>query len=184
MGNYYEGEMVFILRHDTPTEILDDLRILAEHRMLFNDYSEDAFRILPKTKWFKHERFYYPNYYFQTYSRMHGNTGYIFKAVFCMKGYIIDRDDLGQDIYDTLKPYIDTTAYNISNGENLGRIYDEDDTYNRTFYADENKVRQEMEKRKYLCNSKCHIWNKNDLCINYKICHRAYLLGQKQEKQE
>ena len=178
MGNYYEGEMVFILRHDTPTEIIDDLRTLAKHRMLCNDYSEDAFGILQKTKWFKHERFYYPNYYFKTYSRMHGNTGYIFKAVFCMKGYIIDRDDLGQDIYDTLKPYIDTTAYDTSNGENLGRIYDEDGTYDKIFYADEDIRKQEMKRRKHLCNPHCHSYKENYLCDQYEACNRAYLIGQ------
>lgn len=99
MGNYYEGEMVFILRHDTPTEIINDLSTLAKYRMSFNDYSEDTFGILQKTKWFKHERFYYPNYYFE-HSYAHGHTVYVFKVVFCMKGYVIDRDDLGQDIYD------------------------------------------------------------------------------------
>lgn len=177
MGNYYEGEMVFILRHDTPTEIIDDLKTLATHRMLCHDYNEDAFVILKKTKWFKHKRFYYPNYYFKTYSRMHGNTGYIFKAVFCMKEYMIDRDDLGQDIYDTLKPYIDTTAYDTSNGENLGRIYDEDGTYDKTFYADEDIFKQEVERRKYICSQECGGYKENCLCDRYAGCRRAYVRG-------
>lgn len=184
MGNYYEGEMVFILRHDTPTEIIDDLRTLAKYRRQCSAYNEDTFGILQKTKWFKHERFYYPNYYFETYSCMHGSTGYVFKVVFYIEGYVIERDDLGKDIYNTLKPYIDEPAYDIYNCQYLGKVHDEDGTYNKTFYVNEDKAKQEMEKRKYLCNSKCHIWNKNDLCDNYKICHRAYLIGQKQKKQE
>ena len=182
MGNYYEGTLCFALRNDTPVEIINDLYKLSHCCDQCKDYVKEDFEMLQNTKWFKHKRFNYPQYQFIKHELADRIT-YELLIEFCMKGYREGGDDLGQDIYDTLKPYIDELSYDLIDGY-IGNIYDEDGTYNRTFYVNEEKLKKRMEKRKYLCNSKCHLYHKDRLCIHYKICHRAYLIGKIQKKQE
>lgn len=176
MGNYYEGTLTFILRNDTPVEIINDLYKLSHCSDQCEDYVKEDFKILQNTKWFKHKRFNYPQYQFIKHDFDNRGTYELF-IQFCMKGYIDGDDDLGQDIYDTLKPYIDTTAYDTSNGENLGNIHDEDGTYDKTFYADEDILKQEIKRRKYVCNQDCGGYKENCLCDRYAGCRRAYIRG-------
>ena len=183
MGNYYEGTMIFILRNDIPMDIVNDLYMLNTCSKFDEDCKKDDFIALKDTMWFKHQRFHYPNYYFHQVQDKCNKKKYILHITFEMKGYVIDGNDLGQDIYDTLKPYIDESAYaDISNGGYIGRIYDEDDTYDKTFYADEDILKQEIKRRKYLCNQDCGDYKENCLCDRYEACNRAYLIGQKQKK--
>lgn len=178
MENYYEGTLTFILRNDIPVEIINDLYKLSHCSDQCEDYVKEDFEILQNTKWFKHKRFNYPQYQFTQYD-FDNHRRYELFIQFYMKGYIDDNDDLGQDIYDALKSYIDESGYDIVNGY-IGEVYDEDDTYNKAFYVNKDRLKEKMKKRKHLCNSKCHLYHKDRLCIHYKICHRAYLIGQKQ----
>ena len=123
-----------------------ELKILSSGKECPIEY----FKVLKNTKWIKHERYDYPGY--NLYLE---DDYYVFDIHFCMKGYRYDEYDLGQDIYEFLKQYIDETYYDMSDGGYIGRIYDEDDTYDKTFYVDYTKFNKELEKRRHLCNSDC-----------------------------
>lgn len=168
MGNYYEGNMRFILKKDLPEDLLYELKILSSGKECPIEY----FKVLKNTKWIKHERYDYPGY--NLYLE---DDYYVFDIHFCMKGYRYDEYDLGQDIYEFLKQYIDETYYDMSDGGCIGRIYDEDDTYDKTFYVDYTKFNKELEKRRHLCNSDCCYYREGVLCDKYIVCERAYCLG-------
>ena len=179
MGNYYKGALTFILQKDTPVELINDLHKLSYCSDHGEDYRTEDFKILQDTKWFKHKRFKYPKYTITRYDFDSRRSIYEIFIQFCMKGYMDDDDDLGQDIYDALKPYIDEYEYNdISHGGYIGRIYDENCTYDKTFYVNEDIRKQEMKRRKHLCNPHCHSYKENYLCDQYEACNRAYLIGQ------
>lgn len=183
MGNYYEGKMIFILRNDIPMDIVNDLYILNTCSKFDENCKKDDSVALKDTRWFKHERFHDPDYYFHQVRDASDKRNYILHITFEMKGCVIDGDDLGQDIYNVLKPYIDETAYDMSNGGYIGRIHDEDDTYDKMFYVNEDILKQEMEKRKYLCNQHCGGYKENCLCDRYAGCSRAYIHGLKDGKE-
>ena len=151
MSNYYEGKLNFILKEDIPKDILHDLLLLSSE-----EYSRENFIVLQNEKW----------------------EFYLFEIDFCMKGYRIGTDDLGQDIYDFLKSYIDESVYDMSDGGYIGRIHDEDGTYDKSFYVNYDIFNCEIEKRKYLCNADCYYHKENCLCDKYVVCKRAYQLGE------
>lgn len=183
MGNYYKGALTFVLKNDTPVEIVNNLHQLSYCSDHGEDYVRDYFKTLKDTKWFKHKRFNYPQYKFTQYDLSADRSIYEIFIRFCMKGYMDNDDDLGQDIYDTLKPYIDESEYDdISNGGYIGRIYDEDCTYDKTFYVNEDRLMEEMERRKHVCNPHCYSYKEKCLCDQYAACNRAYVRGLKDGK--
>lgn len=64
MGNYYEGDLRFVLKKDTPEDILKDLIKIS----FLNDRNKLSMMNISKkfleTDWLKHERCDYPNYTF------------------------------------------------------------------------------------------------------------------------
>lgn len=127
------------------------------------------------------ERYDYPAYDLK-FKKCNDHEFYLFKVVFCMKGYRTYGDDLGEDIYDFLKQYIDKSVYDMSDGGFIGRVYDEDDTYDKTFYVEYDLFNQEIKRRKYLCNKDCFCFKENNLCEKYDICKRAYELGKQMKE--
>ena len=172
MGNYYDGKLSFALKEDTPKDVIHDLLLLSSEC-----YSLSYFEVLQNEKWGKHKGYDYPNYRLQLKKYNGHDECYLFETDFCMKGYRVDGDCLGEDIYEFLKQYIDETYYDMSDGGYIGRIYDEDDTYNKTFYVDYTKFNKELEKRRHLCNSDCCYYREGVLCDKYIVCERAYCLG-------
>lgn len=176
MGNYYDGELYFKLKDDTPKDVLHDLLLLSSE-----EYSIENFTVIQNEKWGKHERYDYPAYNLKL-KKSNDHEFYLFKVVFCMKGYRTYGDDLGEDIYDFLKQYIDKSVYDMSDGGFIGRVYDEDDTYDKTFYVEYDLFNQEIKRRKYLCNKDCFCFKENNLCEKYDICKRAYELGKQMKE--
>lgn len=172
MSNYYEGKLNFRLKEDIPKDILHDLLLLSSE-----EYSRENFIVLQNEKWGRHERYDYPNYNLKL-KKCDEHEFYLFEIDFCMKGYRIGTDDLGQDIYDFLKSYIDESVYDMSDGGYIGRIHDDDDTYDKNFYVNYDIFKREIEKRKYLCNADCYYHKENCLCDKYVVCKRAYQLGE------
>lgn len=178
MGNYYEGKLVFGLKKDIPEDLLHDLSLLTKE-----DYFEVNFldKLLCKefkeSQWANHYRSLYPTYYLEFYKSPDDNdyTGWYFSITFCMKGYRYDGDDLGQDIYDFLHPYIDQTVYDMSNGGYIGKVEDEDGTYYKEFYVDYTQYNKALEGRKYICDG-CGA-NIGALCNGWVYCKRAYDIG-------
>lgn len=171
MGNYYEGTLRFKLKTDIPKDIFHDLLLLSS-----GDYLITDFIVLKNEKWGKHERCDFPNYSLNLKNR-NGYEHYLFEVDICMKGYRAYGDDLGEDIYEFLKPYIDTTVYDMLDGGFIGEVHDEDRTYKKHFYADYDNVMKEIKNRSYLCNDTCNYFKNNTLCKNYDICKRAYKTG-------
>lgn len=167
MGNYYEGNMTFVLKKDLPEDLLHELETLSGAK-----YSRENFKVLENTKWIKHEQYDYPIYDLYVEKEY-----YVFDICFCMKKYCYDEYDLGQDIYDFLKQYIDESEYDMSDGGYIGRIHDEDDTYDKSFYIDYTAFNKELERRKYMCNNDCDYYRQGVLCDKYEVCERAYCLG-------
>lgn len=178
MGNYYEGTLRFGLRSDIPKDVFHDLMLLSNKK-----YSIEDFKILKNEKWGKHERYDFPCYEFNL-TNYNGREFYLFEVGFCMKGYRINEDDLGEDIYEFLKPYIDTTVYDMSDGGFIGEVSDEDDTYEKQFYVDYDILIKEIKKRAHLCNSNCFYFKCNTLCKKYNICKRAYELGRQDNNED
>lgn len=168
MGNYYEGRMTFNLKKDLPKELLYELKILSSG----SEHSTEYFKVLKDTKWLRHERYDYPEYILYIEDRC-----YVFDIKFCMKGYRYEGYNLGEDIYEFLKQYIDKSMYDMSGGGYIGRIQDEDETYDKTFYVDYDLFYNEIERRKFLCNKDCWYFRENNLCDKYTVCERAYELG-------
>lgn len=175
MGNYYEGKLCFGIKENIPKDVLHDLLLLSN-----NSFLQENFAVLQNTKWGNHERYDYPSYNIQL--KKYGKYAfYLFEIDFCMKGYCINGDDLGEDIYEFLKQYIDEYVYDMSDGGYIGRITDEDETYDKSFYVNYDKFNSKKEERKHLCNDNCRYYEEDVLCDKYNICDRAYQLGKKQK---
>lgn len=173
MGNYYDGKLFFGLKEDIPKDVLHDLLLLSSE-----DYSSLDFLVLQNEKWGKHKGYNYPNYKFQL-RKSNDHEYYLFEIDFCMKGYRNGDDYLAEDIYEFLKQYIDESVYDMSDGGYIGRIHDEDGTYDKTFYINYDDFNKELERRKYLCSEDCYYYQKAVLCDKYDICKRAYQIGRK-----
>lgn len=174
MGNYYEGHLTFYLKKDIPEELVYDLYELSK-----SEIRKENLSFLKNTKWIQHERFDYPNYNFHK-----DDLCYMFEIKFCMKGYLINGNDLGKSIFEVLKPYIDIKFYNMPEGGCVGHIKDEDDTYDKYFYVSEEFFKKEMERRSYICNKDCwYFWDKR-LCDKYQCCERVYKLGRESAYEE
>lgn len=172
MGNYYEGELVFPLTKDLPGDLLHDLTLMGSGK----EYSTNDLRCekLKESKWINHHRaISYPSYNMEYYD---SDNIWVFSVSFCMKGYVYLGDDLGQDIYDFLHPYLDQKIFNNPYGGYLGRIEDEDGTYRKEFYADYTQFNKIVESRQYICG-KCNINIAGSLCKYWNICKRAYKIG-------
>ena len=178
MGNYYEGNLCFCLKNDTPKDILYDLAMISERE---NNYHTENLKVLNDTKWGKHNRFNYPSYFFERKEYDNYNF-YSFEVNFCTKGYLYKNDDLGQDIYDFLKPYIDESVYDMTIGGYIGNVEDEDGTYNKSFFINYDYFNEEVNRRKYLCNENCYYYKNDILCNKYLMCKRAYDLGKNNKK--
>ena len=177
MGNYYEGVLVFGLKKDIPEDLLHDLSLLTKDCDEENFLDKLLYKELKESKWTNHYRPLYPTYYLEFYkSPTDEYTGWYFSINFCMKGYMYDGDDLGQDIYDFLQPYIDETAYNMANGGYVGKVEDEDGTYRKEFYVDYEQFNKIIESREYLCKG-CYKKMDGSLCNDWKYCKRAYDIG-------
>lgn len=193
MGNYFEGDLFIVLKKDIPDELKDALIQLS------NWNSKEIPTKYEKEPCFQHERWDNPvfsfgyfvgpdehGYYLQVDYLDYQNSekededlkkefdkmlehfcGYYVKINFCMKGY----QHLGELYVDWLRPYMNQSVeFNY-----LGEIEDEDSTYHKKFYANEELLKQEEDKRAYLCND-CP--NKIDgLCNFFETCKRAYDLG-------
>ena len=176
MGNYYEGVLVFGLKKDIPEDLLHDLSLLTKDCDEENLLDKRLYKELKESEWINHYRPLYPTYYLEFYkSPTDEYTGWYFSINFCMKGYMCDGDDLGEDIYDFLYPYIDPTAYNMTNGGYIGKIKDEDGTYCKEFYVDYTQYNKALESRKYICDG-CRE-NIGALCNSWFYCKRAYDIG-------
>lgn len=169
MGNYYEGHLTFYFKKDIPKDLLLDL-----YKFNQREIKKEQLTVLRDTKWIQHERFNYPSYY--TYKE-DSSDSYVFCVDFYMKGYLLGGNDLGESICDVLKPYLDEQSYDMSAGGFIGRICDEDDSYDKSFYINDEFFKKEMERRSYICNKDCwYFWDKR-LCDRYKWCERVYKLG-------
>lgn len=161
---------------------------------------------LKKTDFFKHERWSWPRYelskiyynpegftlydkyvftdYYESEDDLDFIEGleicnYRFSVNFCMKMYRYNRMDLGKIICNFLKPYIDLTAYDMSDGGYLGKIKDEDCTYDKSFFIDTEVYKKTIKEREFLCKG-CDRYIEDSLCEHYKFCKRAYDLGTKE----
>ena len=178
MGNYYEGRLTFYLKKDIPEELVYDLYELSK-----DEIKKENLSFLKNTKWIQHERFSYPHYYFESAVSDEGIKCWNLEIDFCMKGYQLGFD-LGSSIYDVLKPYIEERLYDMSYGGSIGHIEDEDDTYDKIFYIDEELLEKEMERRSYICNKDCWYFRDKRLCDRYKWCERVYKLGRESVYEE
>lgn len=195
MGNYFEGNLFIVLKKDIPKELKDALIQLSNcnEKTIPTQYAKEPC--------FQHERWNYPSFSFGylakadetdivkyidiEYEEYHSCENddfelkkeydkilekfcaYYVEIRFCMKGY----QKLGELYVDWLRPYMDLNKdFNY-----LGEIEDEDSTYHKKFYANEELLKQEENQRNYLCKD-CP--NKIDgLCDFYSICKRAYNIG-------
>lgn len=172
MGNYYEGELIFGLKRELPDNLLHDLLFIgSDQNHGENIQSLLLYENLKSSKWMNHERAMYPSY------NLEFNEGIWCLGInFCMKGYRYQGDDLGQDIYDFLHPYIDQTAYDMTNGGYIGKIEDEDGTYRKEFYVDYDQFNALVKSRQYLCKG-CYKGIAGSLCNTWSYCKRAYDIG-------
>lgn len=170
IGNYYEGTLVFPLRKDLPEDLLHDLTLIGSGKeCIKNDLQCER---LKESKWINHCRaISHPSYTFEYYDSI-----WFFNANFSMKGYMYDGDDLGQDIYDFLYPYLDQKIFSAPDGGYLGLVEDEDETYRKEFYADYTQFNKIVESRQFLCK-KCDIHIEGSLCKYWHLCKRAYEIG-------
>lgn len=106
--------------------------------------------------------------------RKHTFLGYCFEVRFCMKHYMWDFD-LGEAIVEYFKPYVDISLYNDGNGGYIGHIDDEDSTYFKTFYVDE-EHHPVTKARLPICGG-CPLEVNSGTCENFWLCERAYNLG-------
>lgn len=172
MGNYYEGKLIFELKRNLPDELLHDLSVLVSERSCDRDIKPLLqHRELKESKWMNHYRALYP-----TYTLEFSEGVWFLTASFCMKGYMCLGEDLGQDIYDFLYPYFDSSILDEVDGGYLGTIEDEDGTYRKEFYANYEQFNKIIESREYLCKD-CYKKMDGSLCDDWKYCKRAYDIG-------
>ena len=166
MGNYYEGSLRFELK-DFPGKVLRLLYFLDGRGESQNTSIPEEFKDI--------EFLHHPNWKYATFEMYQDKELYTLYVRFCMKGYRIEFD-LGQSIVDYFKPYCVIEKDNPFGY--LGSVEDEDDTYFKMFYANDDAVKEEQKKRNNICNG-CEWYNPSEvpLCKDYSICKRAYCLG-------
>ncbi len=177
VGNYYEGNLAFGLKKDIPEDLLHDLSLLTKNCSEEDFWDKLLCKEFKESKWANHYRLLYAAYYLDFYKSPTDNyTGWCFSINFCMKGYRYDGDDLGQDIYNFLHPYIDQAAYDMTNGGYIGKVKDEDGTYRKEFYVDYDQFNKIVEDRQHLCEG-CYKEMADSLCDDWIYCKRAYDIG-------
>lgn len=182
MGNYYEGILTIPLLKN----ISEDLKKALIGLSYWKETIEKP-KLWEKESCFQHERWDSPKMSFgfilksgyleyegepiedeTLYSKDFWNDliGYYFQLNFCMKNY----NNLGELYVEWLRPYVNT-EYGY-----LGNIHNEDQSYNKDFFINEDIFKQEIKDREYLCKS-CDKFISTCLCKNYFYCCRAYNLG-------
>lgn len=195
MGNYYEGTLRFFIRKDIPKEDFNDLKLMNDRCDQKESYSEK----LQNSRWFQHER--WDRVYTDLFHVCHYDgddadgycllpvdeidipaditvVGYLFEVRICTKGYRTDGNDLGEAIVDYLIGMCDLSLYEDDIGM-IGRVNDEDETYDREFHIDEEAFKKEQEKKKFLCEG-CRFWSEKLTCEEWDRCYRAYMIGCKE----
>lgn len=133
MGNYYEGELSFVLRKDLPKNLLKLLNEL-ENKPRTEIIVPEEYKKVPlfNTKDWFYNRYsfncFYDKYSFNKDLESFTNfniAGYLLEITICTTEY----DNLGEKLYDFFKDYLDTDLSPIY----IGRIDDEDCYYSRTF---------------------------------------------------
>lgn len=124
MGNYYEGELSFVLRKDLPKNLLKLLNEL-ENKPRTEIIVPEEYKSVPL---FNTKDWFYNRYSFNKVLEGSTNStigGYLLEVAICTTEY----DNLGEKLYDFFKDYLDTDLSPIY----IGRIDDEDCYYSRTF---------------------------------------------------
>lgn len=124
MGNYYEGELSFVLRKDLPKNLLKLLNEL-ENKPRTEIIVPEEYKKVPL---FNTKDWFYNRYSFNKVLESPTNStigGYLLEVAICTTEY----DNLGEKLYDFFKDYLDTDLSPIY----IGRIDDEDCYYSRTF---------------------------------------------------
>lgn len=124
MGNYYEGELSFVLRKDLPKNLLKLLNEL-ENKPRTEIIVPEGYKKVPL---FNTKDWFYNRYSFNKVVESSTNStigGYLLEVAICTTEY----DNLGEKLYDFFKDYLDTDLSPIY----IGRINDEDCYYSRTF---------------------------------------------------
>jgi len=124
MGNYYEGELSFVLRKDLPKNLLKLLNEL-ENKPRTEIIVPEEYKKVPL---FNTKDWFYNRYSFNKVVESSTNStigGYLLEVAICTTEY----DNLGEKLYDFFKDYLDTDLSPIY----IGRINDEDCYYSRTF---------------------------------------------------
>lgn len=124
MGNYYEGELSFVLRKDLPKNLLKLLNEL-ENKPRTEIIVPEEYKSVPL---FNTKDWFYNRYSFNKVVESSTNStigGYLLEVAICTTEY----DNLGEKLYDFFKDYLDTDLSPIY----IGRINDEDCYYSRTF---------------------------------------------------
>ena len=199
MGNYFEGTLLMYLsKAKLPKELIkkyeDMEKDFASDRGFsveistnrLNDVEDDDFNSEEE----KQEYIEFLNHAIVIDVRLSTNTK-----------YYIDRDVERKllECIKELKPYVATYEEFIKDfvllgdfdsevevkkefpEENyalgyLGTIKDEDHTYHKSFYLDEEVLRKEKEARAVICE-RCKKDMPDTLCDDYKFCFRAYTKG-------
>ena len=194
MGNYYGGTLKFFIRRDITKEDFIDLKMMADGCAQKELYSKK----LQESSWFQHKRwiwvcaelFYLCSYEAEGKDERYlisvdeeevpenvDPIGYMLDVTIHTKGYRYGGNDLGEAIVDSLIDMCDISLYNDAFGT-IGRIRDEDCTYDREFHMDEEGFKKHQENMKFLCEG-CSSWSDEHICDHWDKCLRAYEIGKK-----
>ena len=202
MNNKFEGSLLFRFKGEVIDELLNDLKALANKSN--NKETLVSFNILKNAKWLTHpcalssEYTIYSIYDingdiitfvdpdenenlsekdkidFKSRLRQHPFMGYEFAISISATNYL-EGFDFGKALVEYFKPYVDITLYDSKYHGFMGSINNQDFSYYKDFFIDEN-YNPISEERRPICSG-CHYAYESTTCPNYDLCLRAYNRG-------
>jgi len=194
MGNYYTGDIIARINNKVPKELMDKLIDMSN-----KPSNEFRIHIIPELteindrKWYEYEidfilsddlseeakefvkglGFSLENHddIFSKLEDYSIHEGYIINIRCCTKRYFVEGiEEKILSLIEELKPYRDDKA------NYLGRIKDEDFTYEKNLFWDYKEFERTKKDREFVCRG-CDKPHENALCDYFNICKRAYDKG-------